>query len=68
MINIEPNIQVLSIKKYSLKTTKYPVSFRGPTFWKNILDKEDKNIDFHLPFKKKIKSTLLKINNKFSYF
>ena len=30
-----------SIKKYSLKTTKYSVSFRGPTLWKNIIDKED---------------------------
>ena len=37
-----------SIKKYSLKTTKYSASFRGRSLWKNILDKEDKKIDSHL--------------------
>ena len=28
-----------SIKKYSLKSTKYSVSYRGPTLWNAILDK-----------------------------
>ena len=28
-----------SIKKYSLKSTKYSVSYRGPTLWNTILDK-----------------------------
>ena len=57
-----------SIKKYSLKTTKYSVSFRGPTLWKNILDKEDKETDSHLFFKKKRNSKLLDIDNELSYF
>ena len=30
------------IKKYSLKLTKYSVSYRGPTLWNTILDKRDK--------------------------
>ena len=53
-----------SIKKYSLKSTKYSVSYRGPTLWNTILDKRDKEIESHLLFKKKIKSNLLKITNE----
>ena len=52
-----------SIKKYSLKLTKYSISYRGPTLWNTILDKRDKEIESHLLFKKKIKSKLLDITN-----
>ena len=45
-----------SIKKYSLKSTKYSVSYRGPTLWNTILDSTNKEIVSHLLFKKKIKS------------
>ena len=31
-----------NIKKYSLKSTKYSVSYGGPTLWNTILDKRDK--------------------------
>ena len=32
------------IKKYSLKSTKYSVSYRGPTFWNTILDERDRKL------------------------
>ena len=57
-----------SIKKYSLKSTKYSVSYRGPTLWNTILDKRDKEIKSHLLFKKKIKSKLLDITNEQMFF
>ena len=50
-----------SIKKYSLKLTKYSVSYSGPTLWDTIFYKRDKKIESHLLFKKKIKSKLLDI-------
>ena len=52
------------IKKYSLKSTKYSVSYIVPTLWDAILDKRDKEIESHLLFKKKIKSKLLDIANE----
>ena len=57
-----------SIKKNSLKSTKYSVSYRGPTLRNTILDKRDKEIEFHLLFKKKIKSKLLDITNEQMFF
>ena len=57
-----------SIKKYFLQSTKYSVSYRGPTLWNTILDKRDKEIDSHLIFKKKIKSKLLDITNEQMFF
>ena len=52
-----------SIKTYSL-STKYSVSYRGPTQWNTSLDKRDKKIESHLLFEKKIKSKLLDITNE----
>ena len=57
-----------SIKEYSLKLTKYSVSYRGPTIWNAILDKKDKETKSHLLFKKKIKSKLLDITNGQIFF
>ena len=57
-----------SIKKYSLKSTKYSVSYRGPTLWNTIFDKRDKEIKFHLLSKKKIKPKLLDITNEQMFF
>ena len=57
-----------SIEKYFLKSTKYLVSYRGPTPWNIILDKRDKEIESHLLFKKKIKSKLLDITNEHMFF
>ena len=59
---------IYSIKKYSLKSTKYSVSYRGPTLWNTILDKRDKEIESHLLFKKKIKSKLLDITDEQMFF
>ena len=57
-----------SFKKCSLKSTKYSVSYRGPTLWNTILAKRDKEIESHLLFKKKIKSKLLDITNDQMFF
>ena len=46
---------ITGMKKYSLKSTKYSVSYREPTSWNTILDKRDKKIESHLLFEKKIK-------------
>ena len=40
-----------SIKKCSLKSARYSVSYRGPTLWNTILDKRDKEVECHLLFK-----------------
>ena len=56
------------IGKYSLKSTKYSVSCRGPTLWNTILDKRHKKIEPHLLLKKKIKSKLLYITNEQMFF
>ena len=56
------------IEKYSLKSTKYSVSYRGPILWSIILDKRDKEIESPLLFKKKIRSKLLDIINAKIYF
>ena len=57
-----------SIKKYYLKSTKYFISYRGPTLWNTILGKSDNEIESHLLFKKKIKSKLLDITNEQMFF
>ena len=57
-----------SIKKCSLKSTKYSFSYRGPTLWITILDKRDKEIESHLLFKKKLKSKLQDITNEQMFF
>ena len=57
-----------SIKKYSLKSTKYSVLYRAPTLWNTILDKRDKEIESRLSSKKKTKSKLLGITNKKMFF
>ena len=44
-----------SIEKYSLKSTKYSVSYRGPILWNTILNKRNNEIESHLLSKKKIK-------------
>ena len=57
-----------SIKKYSLKSDKYSVLYRGLTLWNTILDKRDREIESHLLFKKKIKSKLIDIINEKMFF
>ena len=43
-----------SIKKYSLKSTKYFISYKGPTLWNTVLDKSDNEIEFHFYLKRKL--------------
>ena len=42
------------IKKYSLKSTKYSVSYRGPTLWNKILDEKDRKLSLICYLKRKL--------------
>ena len=53
-----------SIKKYSLKSAKYSVSYRGLNLWNTNLDKKNKGSEPYLLFKKNMKSKLLDITNE----
>ena len=57
-----------SIKKNSLKSTKYSVLYRKSTLQNTVLDNKDKEIEFHLLFKAKTKSKLLNITNEEVFF
>ena len=43
-----------TFSSYSLKSTKYSVSYRGPTLRNIILDKRDNEIESHLLLKRKL--------------
>ena len=45
-----------SLKKCSLNSTKYSISFRGPKLWNDFLNNEEKQIRSYTIFSKKIKS------------
>ena len=43
------------LKRYSLNSTKYSISIRGPKLWNNDIIKEEKDIQSYSVFQKKIK-------------
>ena len=55
-------------KRYSLNSTKYYISIRGPKLWNDVINKEEKDIQSYSLFQKKIKSKLIKIENETDYF
>ena len=57
-----------SLKKHSLKCSKFAVSYRGPKLWNEILSNEEKKIESQILFQKRIKSKLLDMENVLSYF
>ena len=56
------------LKRYSLNSTKYSFSIRGPKLWNDVISKEEKDIQSYSLFQKKIKSKLIKIENETDYF
>ena len=55
-------------KKYSLTCTKHSISVRGPKIWNEFLTKEEKEIQSHSIFLRKIKTKLLESDNERKYF
>ena len=62
------------LKRYSLNSTK-DLNYRpkrpkdrGPKLWKDVINKEEKDIQSYSLFQKKIKSKLIKIENETDYF
>ena len=56
------------LKRYSLNSTKYSISIRGPKLWNDVINKEEKDIQSYSLFQKKIRSKLIKIENETDYF
>ena len=56
------------LKRYSLNSTKYSISIRGPKLWNDVINKGEKDIQSYSLFQKKIKSKLIKIENEDDYF
>ena len=69
-INILPSFQkpTLIAKKYSLTSTKHSIYVRRPKIWNEFLTKEEKEIQFHSIFLRKIKTILLESDNERKYF
>ena len=55
-------------KEYSLTSTKHSISVRGPKIWNEFLTKEEKEIQSHSIFLRKIKTKLLESDNERKYF
>ena len=55
-----------SLKKHSLKSSKFAVSCRGPKLWNEFLSNEEKKIESQILFQKRIKSKLLDMENELS--
>ena len=57
-----------SLKKCSLNSTKYSISFRGPKLWNEFLNSDEKLISSYNSFLRKIKLKLLDTENELRYF
>ena len=56
------------LKFFSLNSTKYSISFRGPKLWNEILYKEEKELESYSLFQNTLKSKLLLTENETKYF
>ena len=57
-----------SLKKFSLNTAKYPISYRGPHIWNDFLINKVKEMQSHSLFLSRVKSKLLDAENERKYF
>ena len=55
-------------KKFSLTSSEYSISVRGPKIWNGFLAKEEKGKYSHSVFLGKIKTKLLESENERKYF
>ena len=58
----------VSLRKCSLNSTKYSISFRGPQLWNEFLKTDEKQISSNSLFSRKVKSKLLDTENELRYF
>ena len=56
------------LKKCSLNSTKYSISFRGPKLWNEFLNTDEKQISSYSLFSRKIKPKLIDTENELRYF
>ena len=56
------------LKKFSMSTTKYSISYRRPKIWNDFFTNEEKQMQFHSVFLSKIKSKLRDAGNERKYF
>ena len=56
------------LKRYSLNSTKYSVSIRGPKLWNDVINKKEKDIQSYSPFQTEIQSRLIETENATDYF
>ena len=59
---------IFYLKRYSLHSTKYSISIRGPKLWNDVINKEEKNKQSYSLFQKNIKSKLIEIEKETDYF
>ena len=57
-----------SLKHFSLKSSKYSISFRGPKIWNDFLSKKEKELQSFSLFKKAVHSKLLENEHELEYF
>ena len=57
-----------SLKKHSLKSSKFAVSYQGPKLWNECLSNQEKKTESQILFQKRLKSKLLDMENELSYF
>ena len=57
-----------SLRAFSLKTTNYAISYRGPKSWNDFLTKGEKELQSLLVFKKTIHSKLLENEHELDFF
>ena len=57
-----------SVRPYSLKSTKFSISLRGPKLWNDFLDTGEKHMQSLSIFQNQIKAKLLKFENEAKYF
>ena len=58
----------LQLKKHSLKSRKFAVSYQEPKLWNEFLSNEEKKIESQIFFQKRVKSKLLDMENELPYF
>ena len=55
-------------KKFSLNSSKYSISIRGPKIWNELITKDEKEINSFSLFQKYVKAKLLESDNERKYF
>ena len=55
-------------KKFSLNSSRYSISIRGPKIWNELITKDEKEINSFSLFQKYVKAKLLESDNERKYF